>query len=47
MGKVILVGAGAGDTGLLTIKGKKYIEEADLHRRNCLEWQIMAVSAFM
>ena len=29
MGKVILVGAGAGDTGLLTIKGKKYIEEAD------------------
>ena len=26
MGKVILVGAGAGDTGLLTIKGKKYIE---------------------
>ena len=53
MGKVILVGAGAGDTGLLTIKGKKYIEEADciiydrLHRRNCLEWQSMAVSAFM
>ena len=29
MRKVILVGAGAGDTGLLTLKGKKYIEEAD------------------
>ena len=29
MGKVVLVGAGAGDAGLLTIKGKKYIEEAD------------------
>ena len=29
MGKVILVGAGAGDSGLLTIKGKKYLEEAD------------------
>lgn len=29
MGKVILVGAGAGDAGLLTVKGKKYLEEAD------------------
>lgn len=29
MGKVILVGAGPGDRGLLTIKGKKYIETAD------------------
>ena len=39
MGKVILVGAGAGDTGLLTIKGKKYIEEAD-----CIIYDRLAVS---
>ena len=29
MGKVILVGAGPGDIGLLTIKGKEYVEKAD------------------
>lgn len=29
MGKVVLVGAGPGDIGLLTIKGKEYIEKAD------------------
>ena len=31
-GKVVLVGAGPGDTGLLTLKGEKYIKQAD-----CLE----------
>ena len=30
MGKVVLVGAGPGDPGLLTIKGKEYIEKADV-----------------
>ena len=29
MGKVVLVGAGPGDEGLLTLKGEKYIKEAD------------------
>lgn len=29
MGKVILLGAGPGDVGLLTLKGKAYIEKAD------------------
>lgn len=29
-GKVILVGAGPGDPGLLTIKGKEYLEKADV-----------------
>ena len=29
MGKVVLVGAGPGDIGLLTIKGKEYVEKAD------------------
>ncbi len=29
MGKVILIGAGPGDTGLLTLKGKSSIEKAD------------------
>ncbi len=29
MGKVVLVGAGPGDTGLLTLKGESYIREAD------------------
>lgn len=29
MSKVVLVGAGPGDPGLLTIKGKEYIEKAD------------------
>ena len=28
MGKVVLVGAGPGDEGLLTLKGEKYIKEA-------------------
>ena len=27
MGKVVLVGAGPGDEGLLTLKGEKYIKE--------------------
>lgn len=26
-GKVVLVGAGPGDTGLLTLKGEKYIKQ--------------------
>ncbi len=30
MGKVYLVGAGPGDPGLITVKGKKCIEEADV-----------------
>ena len=29
-GKVILVGAGPGDEGLLTIRGKNWIERADV-----------------
>lgn len=29
MGKVVLVGAGPGDVGLLTVKGVKYIKQAD------------------
>lgn len=29
MGKVVLVGAGPGDEGLLTLKGEKYIKDAD------------------
>lgn len=28
-GKIVLVGAGPGDTGLLTLKGEKYIKQAD------------------
>ena len=30
MGQVILVGAGPGDEGLLTLKGKVWIERADV-----------------
>ena len=30
IGKVWLVGAGSGDSGLLTIKGKQVIEEAEV-----------------
>ena len=29
MGKVVLAGAGPGDTGLLTLKTKAYVEKAD------------------
>ena len=30
MGKVILVGAGPGDPGLLTVKGREALEQADV-----------------
>ena len=34
MGKVVLVGAGPGDEGLLTLKGEKYIKEADFRQKS-------------
>lgn len=41
-GKVVLVGAGPGDTGLLTLKGKKYIKQAD-----CLVYDRLSSPEFL
>ncbi len=42
MGKVVLVGAGPGDTGLLTLKGESYIREAD-----CLVYDRLSSPEFL
>ncbi len=53
MGKVVLVGAGPGDEGLLTLKGEKYIKEADClvyegyPHRSFLRLQRIHVSLYM
>lgn len=41
-GKVVLVGAGPGDTGLLTLKGEKYIKQAD-----CLVYDRLSSPEFL
>ena len=41
-GKVVLVGAGPGDTGLLTLKGEKYIKQAD-----CLVYDRLSSPQFL
>lgn len=41
-GKVVLVGAGPGDTGLLTLKGEKYIKQAD-----CLVYDRLSSPVFL
>lgn len=41
-GKVVLVGAGPGDTGLLTLKGEKYIKKAD-----CLVYDRLSSPEFL
>ena len=41
-GKVVLVGAGPGDTSLLTLKGKKYIKQAD-----CLVYDRLSSPEFL
>ena len=41
-GKVVLVGAGPGDTGLLTLKGEKYIQQAD-----CLVYDRLSSPEFL
>ena len=41
-GKVALVGAGPGDTGLLTLKGEKYIKQAD-----CLVYDRLSSPEFL
>ncbi|MEF2868968.1 MAG: uroporphyrinogen-III C-methyltransferase [Agathobacter rectalis] len=41
-GKIVLVGAGPGDTGLLTLKGEKYIKQAD-----CLVYDRLSSPEFL
>ena len=41
-GKVVLVGAGPGDTGPLTLKGEKYIKQAD-----CLVYDRLSSPEFL
>ena len=41
-GKVVVVGAGPGDTGLLTLKGEKYIKQAD-----CLVYDRLSSPQFL